>query len=83
MKRLGDLFNADKIPGFKEAHVRHTVAATLSRILGVPVTPRQVTCKEGVVYLTTPPVVKSAIQLKAAEIQDALQREGILVTAFK
>jgi hypothetical protein len=83
MKRLGDLFSADKIPGFKEAHIRHTIAATISRILQVPVVPKQVKYEDGSVYLSTPPVVKSAILLKTAEIQETLQKEGIKVANFK
>lgn len=83
MKRLGDLFSVQAIPGFKEAHIRHVIAETLTRALQIPIVPKQVQFKDGIAFLAVAPVVKSAIQLKAEELQKTLAQSGVSVSAFK
>lgn len=83
MKSLADLFLSHAIPGVREAHIRHVIAEKATNLLKIPIKPKQVSFKEGVLILAVPPVVKSILILKAEELKSQLQVEGIVVTTIK
>ena len=83
MKSLSDLLKTHRIPGVKEAEVRRACAEALTRVLGVPVTSKQVQYREGCVSLSVPPVMKSALLLKFEEAKTLLGREGITLREIR
>lgn len=83
MKTLADLLKNHPVPGIKEAEVRRACAETLSRVTGVSITPKQVSFVDGKLSLSVPPVVKSALVLKFALAQEALQKKGITLREIR
>lgn len=77
MKSLSELLKTHRIPGVKEAEVRRACAEALSRVLGVPISSKQVRYTDGSVSLSVPPVMKSALHLRFAEAKELLAEEGI------
>lgn len=82
-KSLKDLLSRLPIPGLKESADRHSAADILSKTLHIPIQARQIALKDGILTVSVPPVVKSAMQVKQAQIQDLLQKEGIIVTQLR
>lgn len=82
-KSLKDLISRLPIPGLKESTDRHTIAEKLTSILRIPIKPSQVTFKDGIITVSVPPVVRSALHLKQEEIQNSLAKEGINATTVR
>jgi hypothetical protein len=83
MKSLADLLLNHKVPGVRDAQIRHAIAEEVSGLLGISITPKQVKFKEGDLVLAVPPVVKSAIKLRSEEIIQALKGRGIRINSIK
>lgn len=83
MKSLADLLLNHKVPGVRDAQIRHAIAEELSTMLNIPITPKQVKYKDADLVLAVPPVVKSMIKLKAQEIIEVLAGRDIRVATIK
>jgi hypothetical protein len=83
MRSLSDLLLNHKVPGVREAHIRHTIAEAVTTSLGVPVLPKQVKYKDNVVSLAVPPLLKSALLMHGEDIKSSLALNDILVTSIR
>lgn len=83
MKSLADLLLNHKVPGVRDAQIRHAIAEELSTMLNIPITPKQVKYKDADLVLAVPPVVKSMIKLKTQEIIEVLAGRDIRVATIK
>lgn len=83
MKTLAELLKNHPIPGIREAEVRRSCAEVLTRVTGVSILPKHVSFTDGMLSLTVPPVVKSALVLKFAVAQETLQKEGITLREIR
>lgn len=83
MKRLADLLLNHKVPGVRDAQIRHAIAEELSGILKIPITPKQIKYKDSDLVLAVPPVVKSVVKLNMEKIVAALGERGIRVSTIK
>lgn len=83
MKSLADLLLNHKVPGVRDAQIRHAIAEEISALLKIPITPKQVKFKDGDLVLAVPPVVKSVIKIKTEEIQAVLKERDIRVNSIK
>jgi len=80
---IRDILARIKVPGVREANIRHEVAAAITDITGITVTPSQVTYTEGNLALNVPPVMKSALLLRMNELKTRLREAGIEVTGLR
>jgi len=78
-KSLKDLISRLPIPGLKESGDRHIIAEILTNTLSIPITPKQISFKDGIVTVSVPPVVKSAIKIREIQLIESLQKEEIVV----
>lgn len=83
MKSLADLLLNHKVPGVRDAQIRHAIAEELSTLLQIPITPKQVKFKDGDLVLAVPPIVKSVIKLKNEEIVKTLGERNIRINSIK
>jgi hypothetical protein len=83
MKSLADLLLNHKVPGVRDAQIRHAIAEELSEILKIPITPKQIKYKDSDLVLAVPPIVKSVLILKKEEILQKLNERGIRITTIK
>ncbi|KND50109.1 MAG: hypothetical protein AB203_03930 [Parcubacteria bacterium C7867-008] len=83
MKSLADLLLNHKVPGVRDAQIRHAIAEELSTLLNITIEPKQVKYKDADLVLAVPPVVKSVIKLRTEEIIEILKRRDIRVTTIK
>ncbi len=74
---LKDLIARLPIPGLKESADRHLIAETLTKNLGIPVEPKQITFKDSIVTVAVAPVVRSALQVRQKELLESLEKQGI------
>ncbi len=81
--KLGDIIARLKVPGLKESNERHVIAKLLSDTLGMPVQPKQITLKDGILSVAVPPVVKSALHTKETEILERAIKEGVGVRSIR
>lgn len=81
--RLSDIIARLKVPGLKESNERHVLAKVVADSLGVPIEPKQITFKEGILIVAVPPVVKSALHTKQKIIFEQAAKEGIAVRGIK
>jgi hypothetical protein len=82
-KLISDLIARLPIPGLQESNTRHLTAKTLTTVLGVKVLPSQVAIKESVLRVKMPPVVKSAVRMRTADILKALSEVGIEINKIQ
>lgn len=83
MKSLADLLLNHKVPGVRDAQIRHAIAEEVSTLLQIPIEPKQVKFKDGDLVLAVPPIVKSVIKLKTEEIVQILSARNIRVNSIK
>jgi hypothetical protein len=83
MKSLSDLLKSHKVPGIKEAEIRRTCAAALTRVSGVAILPKHVRYEDGSLYLKVAPILKSALVIKFSEAQVLLAQEGVTVREIR
>ncbi len=81
--KLGDIIARLKVPGLKESNERHVIAKAISESLGIPVEPKQITFKEGILSVAVPPVMKSALHIKQTEILERIAKEGVIVRSLR
>ncbi len=74
---LKDLIARLPIPGLKESADRHLIAETVTKNLGIPVQPRQVTLKDEIITVAVAPVVKSALHVRQKELLESLAKQGV------
>jgi len=77
MKSIAELLLNHPVPGLKEAYVREEIAFVVSEVLGVACVPKQIQVKHSAIYIALPPVAKSALLLKRAQLTEALNKKGI------
>lgn len=82
-KSLKDLLARLPIPGLKESAERHEIARLLSDELGIPVAPGKIVFKDGIITVSVPPVMKSALQMRSAQLLEKLRAQGIKATSFR
>ncbi len=82
-KSLKDLLSRLPIPGLAESTNRHLIAEEITKLLGIPVKPRQITLKDEILTVSVPPVVKSALQMKQQILLKKLNNEGITVRTVR
>ncbi len=83
MKSLADLLLKHRVPGARDAQIRHTIAEELTIILSIKILPTQIGYKDADVVLAVPPVVKSAVRLHTKAIVAALEERGIRISTIK
>jgi hypothetical protein len=83
MKSLADLLLNHKVPGVRDAQIRHAIAEELTELLRIPIVPKQVKYKDADLILAVPPIVKSAIVLNKEKIIAKLAERDIRVTTIK
>jgi hypothetical protein len=74
---IRDLLARLLIPGLKESHDRHLIAEVLTNELKITFKPANIRCTEGTVFVSTPPVVKSALKLHEQKLLNQLAEKGI------
>lgn len=82
-RSLKDLLARLPIPGLKESNDRHFIARIVTELLKVPVQANQIVLKDGILTVSVPPVVKSALHTKQIEILTRLQEEGIIANTIR
>jgi hypothetical protein len=82
-KSLKDLIERLPIPGLKESADRHIIAEAITTILSIPIAPKKVAFKDGIITLAVPPVVKSAILINQQCIRESLAEKGIEIQQFR
>ncbi len=83
MDSLGNLLLNYKIPGVRDAQVRHVCAQELTKLTGCTVAPSKLNYKQEILYLRLPPVLKAAIFMKQTELTECLKTKGILLKGLK
>lgn len=83
MKSLADLLLNHKVPGVRDAQIRHAIAEEVSTLLQIPIQPNQVHYKDADLTLKVPPVVKSAVKLNTEKIIAALASRDIRIATIK
>lgn len=83
MKSLADLLLNHKVPGVRDAQIRHAIAEELTALLQIPIEPKQVHYKDADLILKVPPIVKSAIVLNKEKIISKLAERDIRVSTIK
>ncbi|KND51536.1 MAG: hypothetical protein AB202_03125 [Parcubacteria bacterium C7867-007] len=83
MKSLADLLLNHKVPGVRDAQIRHAIAEELTQLLQVPIEPRQVKYKDADLVLAVPPIIKSVVKLRTQEIIEVLQKRDIRIATIK
>lgn len=82
-KSLKDLLSRLPVPGLKESNDRHTIAELLTKEFSVPIQPKQIMLKDRILTVSVPPVVKSALQVRAQKLKDELLKEDIRVDSIR
>lgn len=82
-KSLKDLLSRLPIPGLKDSNDRHTIAEIVTTELGISIKPKQISLREGVLSISVPPVVKSALQIKQQIIKEKLNKENISLQSIR
>ena len=77
MDALSELLKRIPLPGLKESNDRHIIAETITEVIGLSITAKQLSFKDSILVLTVPPVVKSAIYIRKQELQEKLVKKGI------
>lgn len=80
---IRDLLARHPAPGIREANVRHAIAEAITELTGVTVGPEKIQHTEGKVVVNVPPVLKSALLLRAEELGELLKKENISVTELR
>ncbi len=83
MKSILELLANHRIPGIQLSEKRRACADTIKALMGVPVSPSKLKFHEGVLSLSVPPVLKSAIFLKQEELKGLLLAQGITLTEIR
>ena len=83
MKSLADLLLKHKVPGVRDAQIRHSIAEEISELLRIPIEPKQVHYKDADLVLKVPPIVKSAIVLNREKIIALLAERNIRIATIK
>jgi hypothetical protein len=83
MKSLADLLLNHKVPGVRDAQIRHAIAEELTALLQIPIEPKQVHYKDADLIFSVPPVVKSAILLNKEKIITKLAERDIRIATIK
>jgi hypothetical protein len=80
---IRDILAKHPVPGIREAQIRDDVAKVVTKLTGVEVAANKVRYTEGRVVLNVPPVLKSALLLRSAELNELLQKQGVQVTEIR
>lgn len=83
MKTLAELLKNHPIPGIREAEIRRTCALTIAKVLSIDVAPKHIHLQDGVLTISLPPVVRSAVLVRAENVKTLLQEEGITVSSIR
>lgn len=83
MKTLAELLKNHPIPGIREAEIRRTCALALTKVLSIDVAPKHIHLRDGVLTISLPPIVRSAVLVRAENVKTLLKEEGITVTAIR
>lgn len=76
-KSLKDLLSRLPIPGLKESADRHLIAEQITNLLNIPVRANQIIYKDGIITVSVPPIVKSALHIKQEALFERLHQHGI------
>ena len=83
MKSITELLKLHTAPGIRLAEGRRVCAGALQSVLGITVSPDQLSYTNGVISLSLPPVVKSAALMKRTEIIALLKSADISITEIR
>lgn len=83
MKTIAELLKNHPIPGIREAEVRRTCALALAKVLSIEVAPKHIHLKDGVLTVSLPPIVRSAVLVRAENVKTLLSEEGITVSTIR
>lgn len=81
MRTISELLLNYKIPGVQAAEIRRICAEEISTITGFTPTSKQLQYKNEQLFLTVPPIVKSAILLRHAELVARLASRGVTLSS--
>lgn len=82
-RSISDLLRTHRIPGLRRSQERHDAAEVVSRVLGIPLTAKQVTLDDGLLTLKVPPVAKALVRLRETDLKAALKERGLQVVSFR
>lgn len=77
MKSFSELLLAYRIPGVRAAEIRHICSEEISHVTGYTPKTTQLQYKNEQLFLTVPPIIKSALVLKHKELSDRLAARGV------
>lgn len=83
MKSITELLRLHTAPGVRFAEERRVCAGVLQTVLGIPISPDQISCEHEMLSLSLPPVVKSAALTKKTEILALLTSAGVSVVDMR
>ena len=83
MKSLSDLLLKYKIPGVREVEIRRICAEEVLALTGCKLTPLQVQYKNENLRLSVPPVLKSALLIRKAELLKRIKERDIELYSIK
>ncbi len=80
MRTISDLLLNYKIPGVQAAEIRRICAEEIQMITGYTPTSKQLQYKNEQLFLTVPPIIKSALLLKHSEFSSRLASRGVTLS---
>jgi hypothetical protein len=83
MQSLSELLLTYHIPGVRSAEVRRICAEEVSFLTGYALNSKQLQYKDDCLYLSVPPIIKSALILKQQEFSNRLTSRGITLKTVK
>lgn len=83
MDLIGDLLSRHAIPGIRLSQQRQTCSETIEGLLGVSISRSKIKYKDGCLFLSVPPILKSALLLKERELKELLETKGIRITEIR
>ncbi len=83
MRAIGDLLKGKKIPGTELSEMRRVAAGAASVFLKHKVLPKQVSFKNGTLFLSVPSVLKAELMLRAEDLKRVLKDAGLSVEKVK
>ena len=83
MRSLSELLLTYHIPGVRASEIRRICAEEIAAVTGYQPTSKQLSYKNESMFLSIPPIVKSALVLKQKELATRLMSRGVTLKGFK
>ncbi len=83
MRSLSDLLLKYKIPGVRSSEIRRICAEEVFALTGCKLLPAQVEYKNENLRISVPPVLKSALLMRKAELMNRIKARDVEIHSFK